>query len=213
MPGTPQITPVAAHYGEHLADPAPFYATFSGRGGSSRVQFHVMLQCDGPEPEARCQAALASLRRRLANLGAASLTTTLNGAFQACHQELSAAGGAGVGVTLLASRGGEVYLAAVADIAMHQLDRAGVRRVRPSVPGTMAAAMGNLPEVTPAMERLDLQPGETMLVSDSSVTSAANMDGLEAVLSASPRSAADSLASLMGNTALFLGVIISAPSE
>ena len=50
MPGTPQITPVAAHYGEHLADPAPFYATFSGRGGSSRVQFHARRpwpRCDG----------------------------------------------------------------------------------------------------------------------------------------------------------------------
>lgn len=213
MPGTPQVTPVAVHYGTHLADPAPFYASFAGRGGSSPVQFHVFLRCDSPEPETRCHAALASLRRRLANLGSTTLTTAINGAFQACHQELSAAGNAGVGVTLLATRGGEVYLAAVADVAVFQLDRAGVRRVRPSVPGTMAAAVGNLPEVTPAMERLDLQPGETALVCDSEVTGAANMDGLQAVLSASPRAAADSLASLMGNSPLFLGLIITAPTE
>ena len=213
MPGAPQITPVAAHYGSLLADPAPFYASFSGRGGSSPTQFHVLLESDGPELEARCQAALTSLRRRLASLGAASLTTTINCAFQALHQELSASGGDGVGVTLVASRGGEVYLAAVADIAVFQLDRAGVRRVRPSVPGTMAAAMGVLPEVTPAMERLDLQPGETVLVAGSAVASVANMDGMQAVLSAGPRSAADSLASLMSNDALFLGLIITAPSE
>ena len=110
------------------------------------------------------------------------------------------------------SRSGEVYLAAVADIAVFQLDRAGVRRVRPSVPGTMAAAMGVLPEVTPAMERLDLQPGETVLVASSAVASVANMDGMQAVLSASPRSAADNLASLMSNDALFLGLIITAPT-
>ena len=212
MPGAPQITPVAVSFGSHLTDPAPFCASFTGRGGGSPTQVHVLLTSDGPEPEARCQAVLASLRRRLANLGQTSLTTTLNGAFQACHQELSTAGGGGVGLTIVAVRGDDVYLAAVADIAVFQLDRAGVRRVRPSVPGTMAAALGVLPEVTPAMERLDMQPGEAVLVCDSAVTGAANMDGMEAVLSSTPRAAADRLASLMNNAPLFLGLIITAPS-
>ena len=213
MDWTPSITPVAAHYGEHLADPAPFYATFSGRGSGSPVQFHALIESDGPEPEARCQAALASLRRRLANLGATSLTTAINGAFQACHQELSAGGGAGVGVTLLATRGEEAFLTAVADISVYQLDRAGVRRVRLSVPGTMTSALGNLPQVTPAMERLDLQPGETVLICGSGISSAANLDGLQAVLSSSPRAAADNLASLMSNSALFLGLILASPAD
>ena len=105
MDWIPNITPVAAHYGSHLADPAPFYTTFTGRGSGSPVQFYALVESDGPEPEAHCQAALASLRRRLTNLSGTSLTTTINGAFQACHQELSSAGGPGVGVTLLATRG------------------------------------------------------------------------------------------------------------
>ncbi len=213
MDWTPSIIPVAVHYGAHLADPAPFYTTFSGRGSGSPVQFHALIESDGPEPEARCQAALASLRRRLTNLGAMSLTTTINGAFQACHQELSAAGGEGVGVTLLATRGEEAFLTAVADISVFQLDRAGVRRVRLSVPGTMTSALGNLPQVTPAMERLDLQPGETVLICGSDISAAANLDGLQAVLSSSPRAAADSLASLMSNSALFLGLILVSSSE
>ena len=213
MEWIPTVTPVAAHYGAHLADPAPFYSTFIGRGSGNPVQFHVLLECDGPEPEARCAAALAALQRRLTNLGATSLTTAINGAFQACHQELSAPSGPGVGVTLLATRGEEAFLTAVADIAVFQLDRAGVRPVRPSVPGTMAAAMGNLPEISPAMERLDLQPGETVLICGSAISAAANLDGLEAVLSSSPRAASDSLASLMSNAALFLGLILVSPAE
>ena len=96
MEWIPTVTPVAAQYGAHLADPAPFYSTFIGRGSGNPVQFHVLLECDGPEPEARCAAALAALQRRLTNLGATSLTTAINGAFQACHQELSAPGGPGV---------------------------------------------------------------------------------------------------------------------
>ena len=213
MDWIPNITPVAAHYGSHLADPAPFYTTFTGRGSGSPVQFYALVESDGPEPEARCQAALASLRRRLSNLAGTSLTTTINGAFQACHQELSSAGGPGVGVTLLATRGEEAFLAAVADISIFQLDRAGVRRVRPSVPGTMTAALGNLPQVTPAMERLDLQPGETVLICGSEITSAANLDGIAAVLSSSPRAAVDNLASLMSNAPLFLGLVINSPAE
>ena len=62
------------------------------------------------------------------------------------------------------------------------------------------------------MERLDLQPGEAVLVCDTAVTGAANMDGMETVLSSTPRAAADRLASLMNNAPLFLGLIITAPS-
>ncbi len=213
MDWTPSIVPVAAHYGSHMTDPTPYYSTFTGRGGGDPVQFHALIECDGPDGEARCQAAMSSLRRRLSALGGTSLTTAINGAFQACHQELSTPGGAGVGVTLLAARGEEAFLAAVADIAVFQLDRAGVRRVRLSVPGTMSAALGNLPEVSPAMERLDLQPGETVLICDSGITATANMDGLAAVLSSSPRAAADNLASLMSNAELFLGLILVSPAD
>lgn len=213
MPGTLQVTPVAVQFGSHAADPAPFYTSFTGRGGGSPTRFHALLASDDPAPEARCQEALSALRGRLANLDRTSLTTALNGAFQACHQQLWAAGGGGVGLTVVAVRGDEAYLAAVADVAVFQHDRAGVRRVRPAVPGTMAAALGVLPEVTPAMERLDLQPGESVLVCDAAVTAVANMDGLEAVLSAGPGAAADRLAGLMSNAALFLGLIIDTPAE
>ena len=213
MDWIPNIIPVATHYGSHMTDPAPHYATFTGRGGGDPVQFHALIECDGPDGEARCQAALTSLRRRLGALAGTSLTTAINGAFQACHQELSTPGGAGVGVTLLATRGEEAFLAAVADISVFQLDRAGVRRVRLSVPGTMSAAMGNLPEVSPAMERLDLQPGETVLICGAGITSAANLDGLQAILSSTPRAAADNLAALMSNAQLFLGLILVSPVD
>ena len=213
MASAPRITPVAVQFGVHLTEPAPFYSAFTGRGGSAPVQFHVLLECDGDEPEARCNAALASLRRRLTNLGPASLTTTLHSAFQACHQELSGAPGGGVGATILASRGEESFLAAVADISLFQLDRAGVRPVRIAVPGTMSPVMGVAPEVTVAMERLDLEPGETVLVANSSVTSAANYAGLHAILSARPQTAANSLAAVMGNTPLFLALIVTSPEE
>ena len=213
MPAGPQITPVATQFGERLSNPSPFYATFTVRGGSSPVQFHLLLECDGPEPEARCQAALTSLQRRLSAMGQASLTTTLHGAFQACHQALAASGGSGVGVTCVASRGEEVFLAAVANIDLFQLDRAGVRPVRLSVPGTMTSAMGEAAEVTAAMERLDLHPGESVLVASAALAQATNMEGLETIMSGSPATAADRIAMLMSNTPLFLALIITAAPE
>ena len=220
MTGAPQVTPLVVRQGETQGNPAPFYATFPGKGTQGSVQFHLLIESSATEPEPLCQRALSSLQRGLTGGGRASLTSVVREAYQSCHKELEAANASqdlaarvGVGATCLAVRGDETYLAVVGDAIMYLRDQHGVRKVTPAVQGTSAPVLGTSPDpIEVTMERPTLNPGESLLVASGSLEGAVSYDGLEAIMSAAPQAAAEKLGLLMGEDPLFLALILNAPS-
>ena len=221
MAGTPQITPLVVRDGNPVGSPSPFYSTFSGKGSQDSVQFHLLIESDATEAQALCQLALGSFQKSLTSGSRASLTSVLNEAFQACHKALETANAphdiasrVGVGVTCLAVRDDETYLAAVGDSIMYIRDQHGVSKITPAVQGTSSPVLGTSSDpIEVTMARPGLKDGESLLVANGSLENAAGYDGLENIMATSPQAAVEKLAILMGDDPLFLAIILNVPAS
>ncbi len=221
MAGAPQITPLVVRDGNPQGNPSPFYATFSGKGSQDSVTFHLLIESSATEATALCQRALTSFQKSLTSGVRASLTTVLGDAFQTCHKDLEAANAprdmasrVGVGVTCLAMRGDEAYLAVVGDAVMYLRDRHGVTKITPAVQGTSSPVLGTSSDpIEVTMARPALKPDESLLVASGSLEDAVGYDGLENIMSTSPQAAVEKLTLLMGEDPLFLAIIMNAPAS
>lgn len=221
MVGTPEVTPLVVRDGNPVGSAAPFYSTFSGKGSQDSVQFHLLIESDATEAQALCQLALGSFQKSLTGGSRASLTSVLNEAFQTCHKALEDANApndmasrVGVGVTCLAVRGDEAYLAAVGDSIMYIRDQHGVSKITPAVQGTSSPVLGTSSDpIEVTMVRPALKDGESLLVASGSLEDAAGYDGLENIMSTSPQAAVEKLSILMGDDPLFLAIILNAPAS
>jgi serine/threonine protein phosphatase PrpC len=221
MAEAPQITPLVVRDGNPQGNPSPFYTTFSGKGSQDSVQFHLLIESSATEAEALCQLALGSFQKSFTSGGRASLTTVLGDAFQTCHKDLEAANAphdmasrVGVGVTCLAMRGDEAYLAVVGDSVIYLRDRHGVTKITPAVQGTSSPVLGTSSDpIEVTMARPGLNPGESLLVASGSLEDAAGYDALENIMATSPQAAVEKLAIMMGEDPLFLAIILNAPTS
>mgnify|MGYP001006682700 CR=1 FL=1 len=221
MANSPQITPLVVRDGNPVRSPSPFYSTIPGKGNQDSVQFHLLIESDATEAQALCQLALGSFQKSLTGGGRVSLTSVLSEAFQACHTALEAANSphdiasrVGVGVTCLAVRGDEAYLAAVGDSIMYIRDQHGVSKITPAVQGTSSPVLGTSSDpIEVTMARPALKDGESMLVASGSLEDAVGYDGLENIMATSPQAAVEKLGLLMGDDPLFLALILTAPAS
>ena len=217
MADIPQVTTLVIRDGNRPKNPSPFYSVFPGRGSQDSVDFHLLIETASTETEALCRRALSSLQTSLTGGGRTSLTTVLQEAFQACHEELEAANApndlasrVGVGVTCLALRGDESYLAVVGDAVMYLRDQHGVSKITPTIQGTSSPVLGTSPDtIEVTMARPALKDGESMLVASGSLEDAVGYDGIENILSTSPEAAIEKLILLMGDDPLFLAIILN----
>ena len=217
MADIPQVTTLVIRDGSRPKNPLPFYSAFPGRGSQDSVHFHLLIETGSTEPEALCQRALDSLHTSLTGGGRTSLTTVLQEAFQACHEELEDANApndlasrVGVGVTCLALRGDESYLAVVGDAVMYLRDQHGVSKITPAIQGTSSPVLGTSQDpIEVTMARPALKDGESLLVASGSLEDAVGYDGIENILSTSPEAAIEKLTLLMGDDPLFLAIILN----
>ena len=217
MADIPQVTTLVIRDGSRPKNPLPFYSVFPGRGSQDSVDFHLLIETGSTEAESLCQRALGSLQASLTGGGRTSLTTVLQEAFQACHEELVAANApndlasrVGVGVTCLALRGDESYLAVVGDAVMYLRDQHGVSKITPAIQGTSSPVLGTSQDpIEVTMARPALKDGESLLVASGSLEDAVGYDGIENILSTSPGAAIEKLTLLMGDDPLFLAIILN----
>ena len=217
MSDTQQVTTLVVRDGSPQKNPFPFYSAFSGKGSQDSVQFHLLIESDSTETEALCQRALGSLQKSLTDGSRTSLTTVLQEAFQACHEELEAANApndlasrVGVGVTCLALRGDESYLAVVGDAVMYLRDQHGVSKITPAIQGTSSPVLGTSPDpIEVTMARPALKDGESLLVASGSLEDAVGYDGIENIMSTSPEAGIEKLTLLMDDDPLFLAIILN----
>ncbi len=217
MADTPLVTNLVVRDGSPQKNPFPFYSAFSGKGSQDSVQFHLLIESDSTEAETLCQRAFGSLQKSLTGGGRTSLTTVLQEAFQACHEELEAANApndlasrVGVGVTCLALRGDESYLAVVGDAVMYLRDQHGVSKITPAIQGTSSPVLGTSQDpIEVTMARPALKDGESLLVASGSLEDAVGYDGIENIMSTSPEAAIEKLTLLMGDDPLFLAIILN----
>ena len=218
MADMPQVTTLVIRNGSRPKNPLPFYSVFPGRGSQDSVDFHLLIETGSTEAESLCQRALSSLQTSLTGGGRTSLTTVLQEAFQACHEELEDANApndlasrVGVGVTCLALRGDESYLAVVGDAVMYLRDQHGVSKITPAIQGTSSPVLGTSQDpIEVTMARPALKDGESLLVASGSLEDAVGYDGIENILSTSPEAAIEKLTLLMGDDPLFLAIILDA---
>ena len=217
MADTPLVTNLVVRDGSPQKNPFPFYSAFSGKGSQDSVQFHLLIESDSTEAETLCQRAFGSFQKSLTGGGRTSLTTVLQEAFQACHEELEAANApndlasrVGVGVTCLALRGDESYLAVVGDAVMYLRDQHGVSKITPAIQGTSSPVLGTSQDpIEVTMARPALKDGESLLVASGSLEDAVGYDGIENIMSTSPEAAIEKLTLLMGDDPLFLAIILN----
>lgn len=217
MADMPQVTTLVIRNGSRPKNPLPFYSVFPGRGSQDSVDFHLLIETGSTEAESLCQRALSSLQTSLTGGGRTSLTTVLQEAFQACHEELEDANApndlasrVGVGVTCLALRGDESYLAVVGDAVMYLRDQHGVSKITPAIQGTSSPVLGTSQDpIEVTMARPALKDGESLLVASGSLEDAVGYDGIENILSTSPGAAIEKLTLLMGDDPLFLAIILN----
>ena len=217
MADMPQVTTLVIRDGSRPKNPLPFYSMFPGKGSQDSVDFHLLIETGSTETEALCGRALGSLQTSLTAGGRTSLTTVLQEAFQACHADLEAANAAndlasrvGVGVTCLALRSDESYLAVVGDAVMYLRDQHGVSKITPAIQGTSSPVLGTSQDpIELTMARPALKDGESLLVASGSLEDAVGYDGIENILSASPEAAIEKLNLLMGDEPLFLAIILN----
>jgi len=217
MADMPQVTTLVIRNGSRPKNPLPFYSVFPGRGSQDSVDFHLLIETGSTEAESLCQQALSSLQTSLTGGGRTSLTTVLQEAFQACHEELEDANApndlasrVGVGVTCLALRGDESYLAVVGDAVMYLRDQHGVSKITPAIQGTSSPVLGTSQDpIEVTMARPALKDGESLLVASGSLEDAVGYDGIENILSTSPGAAIEKLTLLMGDDPLFLAIILN----
>ena len=217
MADMPQVTTLVIRNGSRPKNPLPFYSVFPGRGSQDSVDFHLLIETGSTEAESLCQRALGSLQASLTGGGRTSLTTVLQEAFQACHEELEDANApndlasrVGVGVTCLALRGDESYLAVVGDAVMYLRDQHGVSKITPAIQGTSSPVLGTSQDpIEVTMARPALKDGESLLVASGSLEDAVGYDGIENILSTSPEAAIEKLTLLMGDDPLFLAIILN----
>ena len=217
MTDIPQVATLVIRDGGRPKNPLPFYSVFPGRGSQDSVNFHLLIESDSTAAEVLCQQALSSLQTSLTSDGRASLTTIMQEAFQACHEELEAANApndlasrVGVGVTCLALRGDESYLAVVGDAVMYLRDQHGVSKITPAIQGTSSPVLGiSQDPIEVTMARPALQDGESLLVASGSLEDAVGYDGIENILAASGEAAIEKLVLLMGDDPLFLAIVLN----
>ena len=217
MADMPQVTTLVIRNGSRPKNPLPFYSVFPGRGSQDSVDFHLLIETGSTEAESLCQRALSSLQTSLTGGGRTSLTTVLQEAYQACHEELEDADApndlasrVGVGVTCLALRGDESYLAVVGDAVMSLRDQHGVSKITPAIQGTSSPVLGTSQDpVEVTMARPAMKDGESLLVASGSLEDAVGYDGIENILSTSPEAAIEKLTLLMGDDPLFLAIILN----
>jgi hypothetical protein len=209
------VTPIVVREGALAGDTAPLISTFPGRGLLDQVRFHALGESLATDPEERMETALAALARALENESRSALTSALPRALQSCHRELvkgneplTMAARVGVGLTCLALRDDEVYVARAGPGLVYVRDRHGVRHLPgpPEGAGSLGTAEG---EVDIAMDRHPIGPGEALLAGGSALEAAVGYEGLQTVLAAAPKEAARKLALLMGDQSLYVALLVT----
>lgn len=219
------VTPMVARHGQLQESLAPFISSFQGRGVHREVQFHALTETPAADPAPLCQRVSAAFRRSLLSQDRLSLTTAMSRALQEGHQELlkanetePLANRVGAGVTCLALRDTEVYMAQAGPGVLYLRDAHGVRTLHPLAPDApqdeegkqgphlLGMAPGELPVM---LDRLTLEEGQVLLVASSSLASSVSYDGLVAILSASPQEATGKLHMLMQEDPLFAALLVS----
>lgn len=209
------VTSIVVREGVLVDEASPLIAAFSGRGLLDQVRFHALAESSAAEPEERLGATLVALERALAGESRSALTTALPRALQSCHRELTAgneplpmAARVGVGLTCLALRNDEVYVARAGPGLVYVRDRHGVRRLPGPTEG--AGSLGTAEgDVGIAMDRHAVGPGEALLAGGSALEGAVGYEGLQAILASDPREASKKLALLMGDQPLYVALLVT----
>ena len=229
MAGSPRVTPIVVQQGDLQEGPSPFVTSFAGRGLLSQVQFHALTETAAAAPEALCQRALTSFQRLIASLGRISLTSALSQALQDCHQELRAANESeplaarvGVGLTCLALRDDDLYIAQAGPGLLYLRDTHGVRRVESHSFGGSESSdepserqeLGITPgEIRVSLDRYPFRDEHVFMAAGSALAAAVNYDGLDAILASAPDEAARKLQLLMPDQPFFAALMVTSSSR
>ena len=236
------VTPILVLQGRLQDTFAPYAVSFSGRGSHAGVSFHALVETPAADPQPLCQRLLDILQRSILGQGRSSLTTALSTALQDSHHDLLAANEntalatqVGAGITCLALRDEDVYIARAGPGALYHRDSHGVRTINPAPPaqaeGSEAeetherSVLGLGPMQTPeethrsvlgppmqtpvTLERQALLAGQVLLAAHSSLANSVSYDGLMTILSSSPEDAAGRLELLMQDDPVFAALLVS----
>ena len=221
------VTPILVLQGRLQDAFAPYAVSFSGRGSHAGVSFHALVETPAADPQPLCQRLLDILQRSILGQGRSSLTTALSTALQDSHHDLLAANEntalatqVGAGITCLALRDEDVYIARAGPGALYHRDSHGVRTINPAPPaqaeGSEAeetherSVLGLGPMQTPVtLERQALLAGQVLLAAHSSLANSVSYDGLMTILGSSPEDAASRLELLMQDDPVFAALLVS----
>jgi hypothetical protein len=189
------------------------------------VLLHALAETAAADPEPLCRRILEALQRAFTSQERASLTAALSRALQASHHELQAANEreplanrVGAGVTCLALSGTDVTIAQAGPGVVYLRDAHGVRTLEPprmdaasevgsaESPLQLGIAAGEIPVL---LDRYSLEPEQVLLAANSSLVSSVSYDGLVAILSASPKEAADKLRLVTQEDPFFAALMVA----
>jgi hypothetical protein len=193
------------------------------------VQLYALAEATTPEGEGLCRWALATVQRHFGQQGRASLTSAMAGALRGCHEELfkanqeaPQASQAGLGITCLALRGEEVYVARAGPGVVYLYDGQDAQQIAsgtPVSPGSRSQGaesahapviVGLTPgEIPVQLHRHALRRGHALLATSSSFARLVNMEGLRAILSSSHREAINKLFLLNKEESLFAALLLT----
>ncbi|MBI4336529.1 MAG: hypothetical protein HY683_01670 [Chloroflexi bacterium] len=211
------VTPVLVSAGR-LETESPNLCTFRGKGLLQQVTFYTLVETTAQDNPDLCSWAARRLRDLIGH-SRGSLTSALLQAVQGCHQELLAANQqgepqdrVGLGITCLALRTDEVYLATAGPSLVYVLDGQGVRNV--GVANALEGAVGLAASQLPVnLHRLTRGEAGAALVAMSSLSSMVTLEGVKAVLTAAPQEALTRLQLLVRQEPSFAALLVTWPKE
>ena len=222
-----EVTRILVRQGQAQEEDSTFVLSFQGRGSHDDVRFHVLAETPAADPEPLCKRLLATFQRSVAEQGRVSLTTAMSNALQESHRELlssnraaSLATQVGAGMTCLALRDRDIYIARGGPGVLYLRDAHGVRTINPlstgesakgEAQGSQAPAMLGLADgaVPVMLERQTLEPEQVLLAAYTSLVKAVSYDGLVTILSSSPGEVADKLRLLMQEGPVFAALLVA----
>ena len=221
------VTPILVLHGRLQNTFAPYAVSFPGRGSHAGVSFHALVETPAAAPQPLCQRLLDILQRSIRGQARSSLTTALSTALQDSHHDLLAANEntalatqVGAGITCLALRDQDVYIARAGPGALYYWDSHGVRTINPVPPAQAEdseaeetherSVLGLGPmQTSVTLERQTLLAGQVLLAAHSSLANSVSYDGLMTILSSSPEDAASRFELLMQDDPVFAALLVS----